>query len=58
MKIDRDMIGAVIGPGGKVVQEIQRETGATVVIEETERRRFGQHLCFWQGASWTVRTIG
>jgi len=33
--IDRDMIGAVIGPGGKVVQEIQRETGATVVIEET-----------------------
>ncbi|MEM9328446.1 MAG: polyribonucleotide nucleotidyltransferase [Bacteroidota bacterium] len=36
MKIDRDMIGAVIGPGGKVVQEIQRETGATVVIEETK----------------------
>ncbi len=36
IKIDRDMIGAVIGPGGKVVQEIQRETGATVVIEETK----------------------
>ncbi len=36
MKIERDMIGAVIGPGGKVVQEIQRETGATVVIEETD----------------------
>ena len=36
IKIDRDMIGAVIGPGGKVVQEIQRETGATVVIEETD----------------------
>ncbi|MDB4316427.1 polyribonucleotide nucleotidyltransferase [Cyclobacteriaceae bacterium] len=35
--IDRDMIGAVIGPGGKVVQEIQRETGATVVIEETPK---------------------
>lgn len=36
IKIERDMIGAVIGPGGKVVQEIQRETGATVVIEETK----------------------
>lgn len=32
--IDKDMIGAVIGPGGKVVQEIQKTTGATVVIEE------------------------
>ena len=30
------MIGAVIGPGGKVVQEIQKETGATVIIEEVE----------------------
>jgi polyribonucleotide nucleotidyltransferase len=29
------MIGAVIGPGGKVVQEIQRQTGATISIEET-----------------------
>jgi polyribonucleotide nucleotidyltransferase len=28
------MIGAVIGPGGKVVQDIQNTTGATVVIEE------------------------
>lgn len=32
--IDKEMIGAVIGPGGKVVQEIQKTTGATVVIEE------------------------
>ena len=32
--IPQDLIGAVIGPGGKVVQEIQKETGATVVIEE------------------------
>lgn len=37
MEIERDMIGAVIGPGGKIVQEIQRETGATVNIEETEK---------------------
>lgn len=36
MLIPRDMIGAVIGPGGKVVQEIQKVTGATVVIEEVE----------------------
>ena len=32
--IDKEYIGAVIGPGGKVIQEIQRETGATVNIEE------------------------
>ena len=35
IKIEREMIGAVIGPGGKVVQEIQRQTGATINIEET-----------------------
>ncbi len=34
--IPQDLIGAVIGPGGKVVQEIQKETGATVVIEEVD----------------------
>lgn len=36
VKISKDMIGAVIGPGGKIVQEIQKETGATVIIEEAE----------------------
>jgi len=36
LKIDKDMIGAVIGPGGKVVQEIQSETGATIVIDEID----------------------
>ena len=34
MIIDREYIGAVIGPGGKVIQEIQRETGTTINIEE------------------------
>ncbi len=34
IKIDREIIGAVIGPGGKVIQEMQRETGTTIVIEE------------------------
>jgi len=32
--IEKEMIGALIGPGGKVVQEIQKTTGATIVIEE------------------------
>ncbi len=32
--IEKDMIGAIIGPGGKVVQDIQNTTGATVSIEE------------------------
>lgn len=34
MFIDREFIGAVIGPGGKVIQEIQRETGTTINLEE------------------------
>lgn len=32
--IDKEYIGAVIGPGGKVIQQIQRDTGATIIIEE------------------------
>ncbi|NOX84620.1 MAG: polyribonucleotide nucleotidyltransferase [Chlorobi bacterium] len=34
MMIDKEFIGAVIGPGGKVIQEIQAETGTTIIIEE------------------------
>jgi polyribonucleotide nucleotidyltransferase len=34
IRIPRDYIGMVIGPGGKVIQEIQRQTGATISIEE------------------------
>lgn len=34
MVIPKEFIGAVIGPGGKIIQEMQRETGATIVIEE------------------------
>lgn len=33
--IPKEMIGAVIGPGGKIIQDIQATTGATIVIEET-----------------------
>ncbi|MGE5108752.1 MAG: polyribonucleotide nucleotidyltransferase [Sphingobacteriales bacterium] len=32
--IDKEFIGAVIGPGGKIIQEIQRSTGATINLEE------------------------
>src|SRR5882757_4819090 len=32
--IEKEFIGAVIGPGGKIIQEIQRETGATINLEE------------------------
>ncbi len=38
IKIERDMIGALIGPGGKVVQEIQKETNSTIVIEEVSNQ--------------------
>ncbi|WP_257658344.1 polyribonucleotide nucleotidyltransferase [Parapedobacter lycopersici] len=34
--IDKEYIGAVIGPGGKIIQEMQRETGATIAIEEID----------------------
>lgn len=34
ISIPREMIGAVIGPGGKYIQELQRETNSTIVIQE------------------------
>lgn len=36
MIIAKDFIGAVIGPGGKIIQGIQEETGATITIEEID----------------------
>ena len=38
IEIPSDMIGAVIGPGGKIVQEIQRTTGTTINIEEVSNK--------------------
>jgi polyribonucleotide nucleotidyltransferase len=38
MWIPKELIGAVIGPGGKVIQEIQKDTGATIIIEEVENQ--------------------
>ena len=34
--IPKEFIGAVIGPGGKIIQGMQEETGATISIEETD----------------------
>ncbi len=34
--IDREQIGAIIGPGGKIIQEIQRETSTTINVEEVD----------------------
>ena len=36
LTIPRELIGALIGPGGKVIQEIQRVTGATIIVEEVD----------------------
>jgi polyribonucleotide nucleotidyltransferase len=36
-RIDRDYIGAVIGPGGKIIQELQRNSGTTISIDEDEQ---------------------
>ncbi len=36
MTIPKDMIGAVIGPGGKIIQKIQEETGTVITIEEID----------------------
>ncbi len=38
LSIPKEMIGALIGPGGKVIQEIQRVTGATIIVEEIDGR--------------------
>jgi polyribonucleotide nucleotidyltransferase len=36
LTIPKELIGALIGPGGKVIQEIQRVTGATIIVEEID----------------------
>ena len=34
--IPKEFIGAVIGPGGKIIQQMQEDTGATITIDETD----------------------
>ncbi len=36
LEIPKEFIGAVIGPGGKIIQGMQEETGATITIEEVD----------------------
>ena len=36
MTISKEFIGAVIGPGGKIIQGIQEKTGAVITIEEVD----------------------
>ncbi|WP_018109397.1 polyribonucleotide nucleotidyltransferase [Bacteroides propionicifaciens] len=36
IRIPKEFIGAIIGPGGKIIQSMQEETGATISIEEVD----------------------
>jgi polyribonucleotide nucleotidyltransferase len=36
--VEKEFIGAIIGPGGKIIQEMQRETGTVITIEEKDGR--------------------
>lgn len=42
IEIPKEMIGAVIGPQGKIIQGIQEETGATISIDEDEKLGIGK----------------
>ncbi len=59
--IDKELIGAVIGPGGKIVQDIQNTTGATVVIEEVDNKGvvsvFASNKESMEGALRRIRAI-
>jgi len=43
--IDKEQIGAVIGPGGKVIQEIQAKTETTISIAEEDNKGVVQIAC-------------
>ena len=38
--IEKEYIGAIIGPGGKIIQEMQRVTGTTITVEEKEGKGY------------------
>ena len=40
--IPKEFIGAVIGPGGKIIQQMQEDTGATITIEEADGKGYVQ----------------
>lgn len=49
-EVPNDMIGAIIGPGGKIIQQIQKDSGATVTIEEIEETGNGKVQILAEGA--------
>ncbi len=53
--IDKEFIGAVIGPGGKIIQEIQKETGTTINIEEVGN--FGEVSIFSASKEGVVKAL-
>ncbi len=59
--IPQDMIGAVIGPGGKVIQDIQKTTGTTITITEVDQKGivdiFGQDKEALDGALERIKGI-
>ena len=59
--IPSDFIGAVIGPGGKVIQEIQKTTGTTITITEEDNKGivdiFGQDKTALDGALNRIKAI-
>jgi polyribonucleotide nucleotidyltransferase len=61
MLIPKDMIGAVIGPGGKIIQGIQADTGATIAITEDENNGIveisGPNLEILEAAKSRVKAI-
>ena len=42
--VDKDFIGAIIGPGGKIIQEIQAKTDTTISIEERDGKGYVEIL--------------
>ncbi|HUM52517.1 MAG TPA: S1 RNA-binding domain-containing protein, partial [Chitinophagales bacterium] len=42
INIPKEFIGAVIGPGGKIIQEIQEKTNTVITIEEDKERGIGK----------------
>jgi len=58
MTIPKEFIGAVIGPGGKIIQEIQNSTGATIVIEEEGELKIIQEIQNSTGATIVIEEEG
>lgn len=62
LTIPKELIGALIGPGGKVIQEIQRTTGATIIVEEIngggDVKIFGENKeCITAALDWVRKIV-